>query len=57
MPQTLIDQAMSQLQQEGFDCYQTSVGGAGSGAVTLTKDETKNWLLEASRDTLEQYFY
>lgn len=57
MPQTLIDQVMSQLQQEGFDCYQTSVGGAGSGAVTLTKDETKNWLLEASRDTLEQYFY
>jgi mevalonate kinase len=56
VPQSLIDQVMLQLKQEGFDCYQTSVGGAGSSAVTLTKDETKNWLLEANRDTLEQYF-
>ncbi|KAG2210214.1 hypothetical protein INT47_003199 [Mucor saturninus] len=56
VPQTLIDQVMLQLQGEGFDCYETSVGGAGSGAVTLTKGETKNWLLQASRDTLEHYF-
>ncbi|KAI8643591.1 ribosomal protein S5 domain 2-type protein [Parasitella parasitica] len=54
--QELIDQVMFKLQSEGFDCYQTSVGGAGASAVLLNKDETDKWLLEASRDTLEQYF-
>jgi mevalonate kinase len=56
VPQTLLDQVMSQLKQEGFDCYQTSVGGKGTDAVSLTKDESDKWLLEADRDTLEQYF-
>jgi mevalonate kinase len=48
---------MTQLKEEGFDCYQTSVGGTGTDAVALTKNETEKWLLETNRDTLEQYIY
>ncbi|GAA5805260.1 hypothetical protein HPULCUR_010774 [Helicostylum pulchrum] len=54
--QIVIDKVLDQLKEEGFDCYQTNVGGTGADAVTLTNDETKNWLLEANRDTLEHYF-
>lgn len=57
MSQDLIDEVMTKLKQEGFDCYQTSVGGTGTDAVTLTGDETENWLLETNRDTLEKYIY
>lgn len=56
VPQELIDQVMLKLQSEGFDCYQTSVGGTGADAVMLNKDETDEWLLKSNRDTLEQYF-
>ncbi|KAL7312097.1 Mevalonate kinase [Mucor circinelloides] len=56
VPQELINQVMLKLQSEGFDCYQTSVGGTGADAVMLNKDETDEWLLKSSRDTLEQYF-
>ncbi|KAK4520761.1 60S ribosomal protein L25 [Mucor velutinosus] len=56
VPQELIDQVMLKLESEGFDCYQTSVGGTGADAVMLSKDETDEWLLTSNRDTLEQYF-
>ncbi|KAG2190615.1 hypothetical protein INT46_011281 [Mucor plumbeus] len=56
VPQELIDQVMLELQSEGFDCYQTSVGGTGADAVMLNNEETDKWLLETNRDTLEQYF-
>lgn len=46
---------MAKLKAEGFDCYQTSVGGTGTNAISLTKDECENWLLSTDRDTLEQY--
>ncbi|KAI8080214.1 GHMP kinase [Gilbertella persicaria] len=55
IPQTLIDQVMTNLKHEGFDCYQTSVGGTGANAVLLRNDENAQWLLETSRDTLESY--
>lgn len=55
VPQALIDQVMLQLKGEGFDCYQTSVGGTGADAMALTGIETEKWLLESDRDTLETY--
>lgn len=55
--QALIDQVLLQLKEEGFDCYQTSVGGKGADAMTLTGNETEKWLLETNRDTLERYLY
>lgn len=53
--QDTLDQVMAKLKAEGFDCYQTSVGGTGTNAISLTKDECENWLLSTDRDTLEQY--
>ena len=54
--QQVMDQVMAQLKQEGYDCYQTSVGGTGTHAIKLTSDESSSWLLTTDRDTLEQYF-
>ncbi|KAI9483667.1 MAG: ribosomal protein S5 domain 2-type protein [Benjaminiella poitrasii] len=54
--QSELEDVMSKLKAEGFDCYQTSVGGTGVDAVSLVKTETDQWLLEAERDTLEHYF-
>ncbi|KAI7905455.1 mevalonate kinase-like protein [Cokeromyces recurvatus] len=54
--QSLINEVMLKLRNEGFDCYQTSVGGIGADAVTLLQNETYQWLLEADRETLEHYF-
>ncbi|KAI8387289.1 mevalonate kinase [Blakeslea trispora] len=55
VPQGTIDKVMSELEKEGFDCYQTSVGGTGADATLLTGEENAQWLLETSRDTLENY--
>ncbi|KAI8335274.1 mevalonate kinase-like protein [Choanephora cucurbitarum] len=55
VPQSVIDKIMSELEKEGFDCYQTSVGGTGADAVLLNGEESAQWLLETSRDTLENY--
>lgn len=48
---------MELLKSEGYDCYQTSVGGAGVRAVTLD-DENENleWMLSAEKDLLEIKF-
>lgn len=56
VPQDVIDDVMVQLKNEGYDCYQTSVGGIGADATLLTKDETDTWLLTANNDILDQYF-
>ncbi|KAI8880517.1 mevalonate kinase-like protein [Backusella circina FSU 941] len=53
--QDLLDKVMDELRGEGFDCYETSVGGVGADAVVLTGDETDSWLLESEREALEKY--
>ncbi|KAI8970216.1 ribosomal protein S5 domain 2-type protein [Mycotypha africana] len=53
--QSVVDEVMSFLKDEGFDCYQTSIGGIGANAVPLTNNESSQWLLETDRSTLEQY--
>jgi mevalonate kinase len=46
---------MDELRAEGYDCYETSVGGVGADAVVLTGDESDSWLLESEREALEKY--
>ncbi|OBZ84543.1 Mevalonate kinase [Choanephora cucurbitarum] len=55
VPQSVIDKIMSELEREGFDCYQTSVGGTGADAVLLTGEENAQWLLETSLKYRVQY--
>lgn len=53
--QEVVDKVMSNLKKEGFDCYQTSVGGSGANATILSGNENEYWLLNASRSELEKY--
>ncbi|KAI8393463.1 ribosomal protein S5 domain 2-type protein [Radiomyces spectabilis] len=53
VPQTTIDEVMKLLAAEGFDCYQTSVGGLGVHAVELADTEDEAWMLAVERATLE----
>lgn len=53
--QEVVDKIMSNLKNEGFDCYQTSVGGSGANATVLSGNENEFWLLNASRSELEKY--
>ncbi|KAL0075720.1 GHMP kinase [Phycomyces blakesleeanus] len=52
--QSTIDTVVKSLGTQGYDCYQTLVGGVGAVAIEL-KTEDHSWLLNASRDTLESY--
>ncbi|CAO3587636.1 unnamed protein product [Absidia cylindrospora] len=54
--QDTIANVMRLLENEGFDCYQTSVGGAGVGAVTLDATENLKWMNEVDMDILEKKF-
>lgn len=56
VPQNVIDDVMVHLKNEGYDCYETSVGGIGADATALTKDENDIWLLTADNTALDQYF-
>ncbi|CEI93702.1 hypothetical protein G6F70_001933 [Rhizopus microsporus] len=53
--QEVVDKVMSNLKNEGFDCYQTSVGGSGANATILSGNENEHWLLNACRSELEKY--
>lgn len=46
---------MLKLNEEGFDCYQTSVGGVGANAICLTNNENESWLLDLSREEIQKY--
>ncbi|KAI8099806.1 GHMP kinase [Halteromyces radiatus] len=54
--QETITKVMELLEKEGFDCYQTSVGGTGVEAVTLTPAEDIEWMINADKETLENKF-
>lgn len=54
--QATIDTVMALLGKEGFDCYQTSVGGPGVRAVSLDASEDLAWMSRADMETLEQKF-
>ncbi|KAI8978521.1 ribosomal protein S5 domain 2-type protein [Pilobolus umbonatus] len=51
VPQSTVNHVMGLLKKEGFDCYETSVGGKGVTAIPLIHDVS--WLLKADRKTLE----
>ncbi|KAI9254301.1 GHMP kinase [Sporodiniella umbellata] len=53
--QEKIDLATSRLEEEGFDCYQTSVGGVGASAMLLTGNENQEWVLSVCREDIQKY--
>ncbi|KAG0739219.1 hypothetical protein G6F57_009583 [Rhizopus arrhizus] len=53
--QEIVDTVMLKLNEEGFDCYQTSVGGVGANAISLTNNENESWLLDLSREEIQKY--
>ncbi|KAI9306044.1 mevalonate kinase-like protein [Cunninghamella echinulata] len=54
--QEKINTVMDSLKSEGYDCYQTSVGGPGVRAVVLDENESLEWMLAAEKDLLENKF-
>ncbi|SAM05448.1 hypothetical protein [Absidia glauca] len=54
--QATIDTVMALLGKEGFDCYQTSVGGPGVRAVNIDANEDLAWMSRVDMETLEQKF-
>ncbi|CAO3668672.1 unnamed protein product [Rhizopus stolonifer] len=53
--QEAMDNAMSRLNAEGYDCYQTSVGGAGANVISLTGNENEDWILNTCREEIQKY--
>ncbi|KAF7728470.1 hypothetical protein EC973_006023 [Apophysomyces ossiformis] len=55
LKQETINEAITLLGAEGFDCYQTSVGGIGVDAVELGEKEDEAWMVSADRAQLDSY--
>ncbi|ORX44103.1 mevalonate kinase [Hesseltinella vesiculosa] len=54
--QLLIEAAVEALEKEGYDCYQTSVGGVGVAAVSLGETDSVEWMTKAAVSTLASKF-
>ncbi|KAI8143749.1 ribosomal protein S5 domain 2-type protein [Fennellomyces sp. T-0311] len=50
-----INSVSKELKAEGFDCYQTLLGGTGVNAVALGDAHDQKWLFNADRETLEMH--
>lgn len=50
-----IQAAIAELANNGFDCYQTSLGGVGVSASVLADSEDETWMDSADRRTLESH--
>ncbi|KAI8065913.1 GHMP kinase [Gongronella butleri] len=54
--QDVVNAAVAALEKEGYDCYETLVGGIGAAAVALDDNETLAWMTQADEATLKQKF-
>ncbi|KAG0172446.1 hypothetical protein DFQ28_005074 [Apophysomyces sp. BC1034] len=55
VPQDSINEVVDLLGAEGFDCYQTSVGGVGVDMAVLREEENEAWMTSAARVVLDNY--
>ena len=49
-----LDTVTKELHTQGYDCYQTSLGGVGASASILSDIQDETWIESADRHTLEK---